>query len=173
MAIQELSHNFDGSLSLVWADATNGQGFPNAAAIMARVTQGISTPSSVKQVSSPTDIAAACPQNFNLFSECFAAIAFNSLPSAGQSEIPVNYTISADAGLYHIDVVKHKSDYEKRILPLQWALDKVFIYVVEMCSFFLMVLRLLLNLGLAFRCRHPWNCLLTRKLTRSRTPTPG
>lgn len=123
--VKALSDEFDGSLSLIWADGTNGQGSPNAAAIMARVIQGFSGSASVRQVSSPSDIASACPQNFNLFSECFAAVAFNSLPSAGQNEIPANYTISADAGLYHIDVVKHTSAYEARILPLQWAIDQV------------------------------------------------
>lgn len=29
------------------------------------------------------------------------------------------------AGLYHIDVVDHASDYEQRLLPLQWAIDEV------------------------------------------------
>jgi ATP-binding cassette subfamily A (ABC1) protein 3 len=48
------------------------------------------------------------------------------MPSTGGADAePVNYTIRADAGLYHIDVVKHSSDYEKRILPLQWAIDQV------------------------------------------------
>ena len=37
----------------------------------------------------------------------------------------VNYTIMADGGLAHIDVIKHSSDYERRILPLQWAIDSV------------------------------------------------
>lgn len=75
----------------------------------------------VKQVESPDDIPSACPQNFNLFSECFAAVAFYDLPELG----PINYTIRADAGLAHIDVIRHTSDFELRILPLQWALDKV------------------------------------------------
>ncbi|KAF9004918.1 P-loop containing nucleoside triphosphate hydrolase protein [Hymenopellis radicata] len=75
------------------------------------------------QLESPEDIPSACPQNFNLFSECFAAIAFNSISALG----PINYTIRADAGIAHIDVVKHTSDFELRILPLQWAIDKAII----------------------------------------------
>lgn len=31
----------------------------------------------------------------------------------------------ADAGLGFIDVIKRTSDYELRLLPLQWAIDKV------------------------------------------------
>lgn len=37
----------------------------------------------------------------------------------------VNYTIFADAGLSYIELTNHGSDFEKRILPLQWSLDKV------------------------------------------------
>jgi hypothetical protein len=37
----------------------------------------------------------------------------------------INYTIRADAGLGFIDVLNHKSDFERRILPLQWAVDSV------------------------------------------------
>lgn len=84
--------------------------------------------SAVRQVSSPDDISTACPQNFNLFSECFAAVAFESIPtidSNSNATVPVNYTIRADGGLFHIDVVRHSSDYERRILPLQWAVDSV------------------------------------------------
>lgn len=95
---------------------------------MAHITRDFSSSqlASVNQVSSTADIVAACPQNFNLFSECFAAVVFNSMPSSdGENAEPVNYTIRADAGLYHIDAVKHSSDYEKRILPLQWAIDQV------------------------------------------------
>jgi ATP-binding cassette subfamily A (ABC1) protein 3 len=104
------------------------------------------------RVDHPEDIAPACPQNFNGFSECFAAVVFNGFPAAlnavAAAAAPnataesknataaalnatdpsallhnaVNYTIQADAGLYHIDV-RGRSDYERRVLPLQLALD--------------------------------------------------
>ncbi|KIK02224.1 hypothetical protein K443DRAFT_6276 [Laccaria amethystina LaAM-08-1] len=48
----------------------------------------------------------ACPQNLNLFSECFAAVAFYDIPANGSA--PVNYTIWADAGLAFV--------FEERIL---------------------------------------------------------
>lgn len=94
---------------------------------MAHVTSGFSSSQLrvVHQLSSPDDIPNACPQNFNLFSECFAAVAFNSMPTANNDTSPLNYTIMADGGLFHIDVKKHSSDYELRILPLQWAIDSV------------------------------------------------
>jgi ATP-binding cassette, subfamily A (ABC1), member 3 len=94
---------------------------------MARVTNGFTSQQQkkVKKVASPDQIATECPQNFNLFSECFAAISFNSLPGTPNSTQPVNFTIFADGGLAHIDVVHHSSDFETRILPLQWAIDEV------------------------------------------------
>jgi ATP-binding cassette subfamily A (ABC1) protein 3 len=79
----------------------------------------------LQHVESPDDIAPACPQNFNLFSECFGAVVFNALPQSAEDPTSVNYTIRADGGLYHIDVTGGKSDFEKRILPLQFALDQV------------------------------------------------
>jgi len=94
---------------------------------MAHITAAFSSKqlSSVKKVASPSDIVSECPQNFHLLSECFAAIAFYDIPANGSAEKPVNYTIRADSGLTHIDVVKHSSDFELRILPLQWAVDQV------------------------------------------------
>ncbi len=74
----------------------------------------------VHELGSPDEIANSCPQNFNEFSECYAAISFNFANTEG-----LNYTIFVDGGLAHVDVVKHKSDYEKRVLPLQWAVDSV------------------------------------------------
>jgi ATP-binding cassette, subfamily A (ABC1), member 3 len=118
---------FDGSLALIWTDGANGNvtGPLNPAAVIAQITSGFSASqiASVRRVATPQDIPNACPQNFNLFSQCFAAISFNSF---GQNNtMPLNYTISADAGLYHVDSISHTSDYELRILPLQWAVDKV------------------------------------------------
>ena len=93
---------------------------------MSIVTEGFGSSQlrAVHQVDSPDDIPNACPQNFNLFSECFAAVAFNSLPGPNGT-LPLNYTLRADGGLFHIDVTKHSSDYERRLLPLQWAIDSV------------------------------------------------
>ncbi len=98
---------------------------------MTRITRDFSSTqvAAVRQLESPEDIPSACPQNFNLFSECFAAIAFNSISDVGQ----ITYTIRADAGIAHIDVVKHTSDFELRILPLQWAIDKVGFFWAPIC----------------------------------------
>jgi ATP-binding cassette subfamily A (ABC1) protein 3 len=94
---------------------------------MARITSNFTQNQlrAVKQVATPADIPAQCPQNFDLTSQCFAAIAFNYLPMNATDTTPVNYTISADAGLVYVNVISHTSDFETRILPLQWALDQV------------------------------------------------
>ncbi|CDO76478.1 hypothetical protein BN946_scf184615.g4 [Trametes cinnabarina] len=127
--VLKLTDVYDGSLALIWADGTNGTGTnPSAHDIITRITRDFNDKQlrSVRQLSSPADIPSACPQNFNLFSECFAAVAFNSLPGPN-STLPLNYTLRADGGLFHIDVTKHSSDYERRVLPLQWAIDSAII----------------------------------------------
>ncbi|KAK0217586.1 hypothetical protein EDD85DRAFT_990713 [Armillaria nabsnona] len=129
VSIFSLTQVFEPDFSLLWADGTDGTSDPSPASIIARITQNFTTSqlAAVRQLDSPDEIPAACPQNFNLFSECFAAIAFYNIPANGSATNPINYTIRADAGLAHIDVVKHASDFEKRILPLQWAIDQAII----------------------------------------------
>jgi ATP-binding cassette, subfamily A (ABC1), member 3 len=125
--IVALEDRFDPSLSLVWADLTSGSSNPSASDIMAEVTAGFTTSqlNAVKQVSSEDEVLDTCPQNYQLVSRCFAAVLFDQLPQSVNSS-NISYTIRADMGLFRIDVVKHASDFEKRILPLQWALDSVY-----------------------------------------------
>ncbi|KAF9235155.1 hypothetical protein BU15DRAFT_78326 [Melanogaster broomeanus] len=96
---------------------------------MAHITSGFNQNQlrNIKQVASPSDIPSSCPQNFNRHSECYAAIAFNYLPTSPTDTTPINYTISADGGLTYINVYSHTSDFETRILPLQLAMDDAII----------------------------------------------
>ncbi|KAJ3739785.1 hypothetical protein DFH05DRAFT_1530053 [Lentinula detonsa] len=127
--VYRLQDRFDGSISLVWADGTNSSstGGVTSADIISHISSNFNDVqrNAIRKVASPSDIPSECPQNFNLFSECFAAVAFFDLPSPGAGSI--NYTIQADGGLVHIDVVKHTSDFEERILPLQWAIDQAIV----------------------------------------------
>ncbi|KDQ62888.1 hypothetical protein JAAARDRAFT_168184 [Jaapia argillacea MUCL 33604] len=127
--IRSLNDAYDGSMAFIWADGTNGLGVASAADVMALVTRNFTDAQmhNVKQLASPEDIPAACRENFNLFSECFAAVSFNTMPVASDDSTPINYTIHADGGLAHIDVVNHLSDYELRVLPLQFAIDRAII----------------------------------------------
>jgi ATP-binding cassette subfamily A (ABC1) protein 3 len=81
--------------------------------------------SAVDILDGPSDIPKKCPQNFNGLSNCYAVVVFTDMAQNGSTPHGVNYTIFADAGLTHIDVEGHTSDLVKRILPLQWAIDKV------------------------------------------------
>lgn len=112
---------------LVWADGTDGTSNPTPEEIISHITANFTHNqlSSVQQLPSPSDIPAACPQNFNFLSQCFAALSFTNIPADGNASNPINYTIFGDAGLALIDVIHHTSDFEKRILPLQWAIDRV------------------------------------------------
>ncbi|KAF5377145.1 hypothetical protein D9757_008793 [Collybiopsis confluens] len=126
--VASLQEKFDDSTSLIWADGTSGSSNGvSPSDIMAHITSNFSPSqrNAVRKVDSPSAIPSECPQNFNLFSECFAAVAFYDIPSPGTGSI--NYTIQADGGLFHIDVVRHTSDFEVRILPLQWAIDQAIV----------------------------------------------
>ncbi|KAL0951946.1 hypothetical protein HGRIS_008597 [Hohenbuehelia grisea] len=127
--VPSLYDHYDGSSALVWADGTNGTSSPSPLQIIEHISSGFNERQlkGMRQVATPADVPAECPQNFNLFSECFAAVVFNSIPANGSATSPINYTIRADAGLFHIDVFRHNSDYEQRILPLQWAVDQAII----------------------------------------------
>ncbi|KIJ26323.1 hypothetical protein M422DRAFT_77023 [Sphaerobolus stellatus SS14] len=175
--IRSLSTAFDPSLKLVWADETGGNTSPSPSDVMALLAQSLNPAqrASIVRVASADAIPDECPQNFNLFSQCFAAVAFNTFPSpsdpialnisALNTTLPtfpsnlnltdpstvnlttldprltdapngtliyppstlINYTLRGDAGFGFIDVINHKSDFELRILPLQWALDSAII----------------------------------------------
>ncbi|TFK24250.1 nod factor export ATP-binding protein I [Coprinopsis marcescibilis] len=126
--IHSLQSQFDGSLHFVWTDGTTGTSNPTPLEIIDHITASWNNQqrAAIKQVDSAAAIPDACPQNFNLFSQCFAAVSFTNIPGPGTST-SVNYTIHADAGLAYINVKEHTSDWEKRILPLQWAIDSAII----------------------------------------------
>ncbi|KAJ4470921.1 hypothetical protein J3R30DRAFT_3710877 [Lentinula aciculospora] len=127
--VYRLQDRFDGSITLVWADGTNSLSTSGITPedIISHISSNFSDTqrNAIQKVASPSDIPSQCPQNFNLFSECFAAVAFFDIPAPGAG--PINYTIQADGGLVHIDVVRHTSDFEERILPLQWAIDQAIV----------------------------------------------
>lgn len=82
--------------------------------------------SAVKQLANPSQIPVHCPQSFNGLSPCYAAIAFSDVIALNNTTPKsFNYTIFADPGLSFVDVVGHTSDFETRILPLQWSIDRV------------------------------------------------
>ncbi|CAK5265997.1 unnamed protein product [Mycena citricolor] len=125
--VYTLESRFVNAGTLVWADATDGTAQPSPSDIMSHITSGFtdSQRRAVKQASSAAELPFSCPQNFNGFSECYAAVVFNDIPA--DATRPVNYTIFSDSGLFHIDVQRHSSDFETRVLPLQWAVDQAII----------------------------------------------
>ncbi|PWN47688.1 hypothetical protein IE53DRAFT_390183 [Violaceomyces palustris] len=101
----------------------------NSTQIMATLTS-ILEPSQrdrVKQVFSDADLAFSCPQAFNGLSTCFGAIQFNRIVPISSSTASVNYTLRFDPGLNKVKVNDNSGDVEKRVLPLQWALDSAII----------------------------------------------
>ena len=127
VAVRDFGSQFDGSLQLIWADGTGGAGSPSADDIIARITRGFNNKqlAAISRVETTDGIPSKCPQNFNLFSECFAGLSFEYLPSSSTDTRPINYTILGNGGYKYINAIKHTSDYELYVLPLQWAVDQV------------------------------------------------
>ena len=127
MAVRDFRDRFDGSAKLIWADNTDGTGSPSADDIIAHVTRGFSDKqlAAISKVETTDDIPAQCPQNFNLFSECFAGLSFEYLPSDPTDIGQISYTILGDGGFGYINAIKHTGDYELYVMPLQWAVDQV------------------------------------------------
>ena len=127
MAVRDFGDRFDGSLKLVWADNTGGTGSPSADDIITHITRGFDNKqlAAISKVGTTDDIPVECPQNFNLFSECFAGLSFDYLPSTLTDTRSVNYTILGNGGFGYVNAVEHTGDYELYVLPLQWAVDQV------------------------------------------------
>ncbi|KAJ3895377.1 hypothetical protein GG344DRAFT_73232 [Lentinula edodes] len=104
--VYRLQDRFDGSISLVWADGTNISSTSGVTptAIISHISSDFNDAqrNAIRKVASPSAIPSQCPQNFNLFSECFAAVAFYDIPSPGTG--PINYTILADGGLAIVEL---------------------------------------------------------------------
>lgn len=135
-AVQSFGDRFDGSLKLIWADDTGGKGSPSANDIIAYITRGFTNGqlAAISEVGSIDDIPVQCPQNFNLFSQCFAGLSFDYLPSGPNDTTPISYTILGNGGFGYINAIKHTSDYELYVLPLQWAVDQV-TWKCDFCMF--------------------------------------
>ncbi|KAJ7137918.1 hypothetical protein C8R44DRAFT_607470 [Mycena epipterygia] len=122
-AVRALQQEFKAG-KLIWVDGTDGNSQPSPTEIMTRITSGFSARqlNSVKQVSTTDEVIGECPQNFNGFSDCYLGVVFYDIPRNASD--PVNYTLMADYGLARIDVVHHTGDFETRMMPLQWAIDR-------------------------------------------------
>jgi len=103
---------------------------------MSRVLTGVS--GTVHKITDPAQVEKECPENFNLLSDCFAAIVFGGIDVSGHVLVRKlsisraqlisfqNYTIRSDFGLAMTDVKHHgNDDTQTRLLPLQWAIDSV------------------------------------------------
>ncbi|KAI0756117.1 P-loop containing nucleoside triphosphate hydrolase protein [Daedaleopsis nitida] len=128
--VARLADIFNPSLTLVWSDDTNGASTMHPDDTFARITKDFSSKqlASVRKADT-SEIGAICQKNFMGTSGCFAAVTFEPPSAAGSNVTSLNYTIRADnvMGFEYINVRDHTSDYEVRILPLQWAVESAII----------------------------------------------
>ncbi|TFK92820.1 P-loop containing nucleoside triphosphate hydrolase protein [Polyporus arcularius HHB13444] len=125
--VASLADTYDPDLTLLWSDDTNGTGAISPSDIVSRMIRGFSGKqlASFRKVNTD-DIATLCRENFSGSSACFASVIFHGIPGAGSNQT-LNYTIQADSALGFVNVIDHTSDYERRILPLQWAIESAII----------------------------------------------
>lgn len=118
--------HFDGSKPIFWVDNTGGNGYISAKDIMGHVTSNFTTKqlASIHQLQDDQVLGDTCKSNFNGGSACFITITFDEIPTENDI-LPLNYTIRSDNGAFYVDVTKHRSDLETRIIPMQWAIDQV------------------------------------------------
>lgn len=149
---------------------SDGSGSPTADQIMSIVTKPFSAAqlNAVNKVGSTDEVTLACPSNYNSRSPCFAAVTFTGLPTPENASAPLEYYITGDAGLTFVNAPGHGSDYEKHILPLQWAIDSVRIYVLRtsnLCGSRTLCIRLSSNYKRARPSQHRWNSHSHRRMT--------
>ncbi|KAG8956898.1 hypothetical protein FRC00_004773, partial [Tulasnella sp. 408] len=128
--IYNLQDVFTGG-KLAWVDITDKTGSPSADQIMDIVTRPLSSSrrQSVVKVDDLDALDFQCPTNYNGRSSCYAAVIFNGLPRSNDSVSPIYYIIRGDMGQTYVNVKRHTGDYEKNLLPIQWAIDSVSIVI--------------------------------------------
>lgn len=126
--IYNLQDVFTGG-KLAWVDITDKTGSPSADQIMDTVTRSLSSSrrQSVVKVDDLDALDFQCPTNYNGRSSCYAAVIFNGLPRSNDSASPIYYIIRGDMGQTYVNVKRHTGDYEKNLLPIQWAIDSAII----------------------------------------------
>lgn len=129
VSLYHVEDHFDGSKPLVWVDTTDGSGYIKAQDIMSLVTAGFTTSkqrNAVLNVPTLESLFNICISNANGASGCFMALSFDGIPRADKADNrAINYTLRGDGGAFFVDVARHTSDLETRLIPLQWAIDQV------------------------------------------------
>lgn len=117
--LQRLAPDLYG-LKLVVAGADDGT---TAGTLLTAALANAGVTAPVTKVATSHDIVTTCPESFGEISPCFAGLAFDSADTvSGQ----INYTIRGDFGLVRLDAVNTADDdFQKRFLPLQWAIESV------------------------------------------------
>lgn len=126
--LQRIDQTYDGSRPFVWADNTGGAGFITAANIMDHVTVNFTEKqrANFRKLNSTDDVRDTCILNFSGASSCFAAITFEAIPTDAVTDARgINYTIHTDTQFFNVDVKRHDNEFDARILPLQWGIDRV------------------------------------------------
>lgn len=125
--LPSLEDHFDGLKPLVWADNTNGTGYISGKDIMNHVMANFSSRqlAGIYEANS-SELNKRCVLNFSGGSSCYITVTFESIPpTSSNGSLGLEYTIRSDEGIYQVDVFRHTSGLETKVIPLQWAIDHV------------------------------------------------
>jgi len=80
----------------------------------------------VVQAKDEDELLSKCLGNLNNASPCYITITFQNIPTASTTDTSsFNYTLMSDYGVYRVNIDKHSSDFETKVVPAQWAIDSV------------------------------------------------
>lgn len=117
--MQPLPTNLLGNM-LVVAGAPDGS---TAHTLVTTALSSTGVDANVQYVDAAQDIVTMCPESFGDISPCFAGLVFGDLDVSTGT---LNYTMRGDDGLTQVDPVDlANDDFQKRFLPLQWAIESV------------------------------------------------
>ena len=75
---------------------------------------------------SSSELNKRCVLNFSGGSSCYITVTFDSIPpTSSNGSLGLEYTIRSDEGIYQVDVFRHTSALETKVIPFQWAIDHV------------------------------------------------
>jgi hypothetical protein len=120
--VTNLQDAFNGRHPVIWANISNKTRFISSKDVMVHVPAGFSSSqlNAVKEVTDVDAIFDNCPPK-----KCFATIYFEDFPvSRDDTGRSFNYMMMTDPGRYDMRI-DHNTWAEKKILPLQLAIDQV------------------------------------------------
>jgi ATP-binding cassette subfamily A (ABC1) protein 3 len=121
--VADLSESIKSTSSQKLVFVHNGVSGTDISRAIADISGSLPPPIQTYEVDDPSDLFDLCQQSLQGYSDCFAAVIFQT-----SNETTIEYTIAVDFG--HIDISSRFGDWNtgktkisERVMPLQWAIN--------------------------------------------------